>query len=124
MDKPYAAGLDAFDLADIFTVGADHLGMRLDIGDIGHGRFLIAEDNDLGHFWMHRSYEIQLLMIARSGRPARYAALARASASALRSAGFSSTDSPQPQAELWFGLWKVKPVRSVVTSKSIRVPSR
>lgn len=52
------------------------------------------------------------------------AALARASASALRSAGLSSTDSPQPQAELWFGLLKVKPVRSVVTSKSISVPSR
>ena len=59
-----------------------------------------------------------------SSARAKVGAPARASASALRSAGFSSTDSPQPQAELWLGLRKVKPVRSVVFSKSISVPSR
>ena len=39
-------------------------------------------------------------------------------------AGVSSTLSPQPQAEVWLGLLKVKPVRKDVVSKSICVPRR
>ena len=47
---------------------------------------------------------------------------AEASASGL--SGVNSTESPQPQAEVWLGLLKTKPVRSLVTSKYIWVPRR
>lgn len=47
-----------------------------------------------------------------------------AGAKASGLAGVSSTDSPQPQAYVWLGLLNTKPVRRVVTSKSICVPRR
>src|SRR5215475_8610125 len=39
-------------------------------------------------------------------------------------AGVSATDSPQPQAEVWFGLLNTKPDDNLSTLKSISVPSR
>src|ERR1700704_7160038 len=39
-------------------------------------------------------------------------------------AGVSATDSPQPQAEVWFGLLKTKPADSLSILKSISVPRR
>src|SRR5690349_22892212 len=39
-------------------------------------------------------------------------------------AGVSATDSPQPQAEVWFGLLNTKPADSLSILKSISVPSR
>ena len=50
--------------------------------------------------------------------------LARASANAFKSAGFSCTLSPQPHSPVWFGFLKVKPDLSTPSSKSITVPSR
>src|SRR6187551_518444 len=47
-----------------------------------------------------------------------------ASAAAGSAAGVSCTDSPQPQAEVWFGLLNTKVDESLSTLKSISVPSR
>ena len=49
----------------------------------------------------------------RSGNPAKRTARQRDRQAV---AAFSSTDSPQPQADTWFGLWKVNPARNLVTS--------
>ena len=49
----------------------------------------------------------------RSGNPAERTARQRDRQAV---AAFSSTDSPQPQADTWFGLWKVNPARNLVTS--------
>src|SRR5436305_734135 len=47
-----------------------------------------------------------------------------ASALAGSVAGVNCTDSPQPQAEVWFGLLNTKVEDSLSTLKSISVPSR
>src|SRR5947209_3604914 len=47
-----------------------------------------------------------------------------ASTPAESAAGVSCTDSPQPQAEVWFGLLNTKVDESLSTLKSISVPSR
>src|SRR4029079_6403630 len=47
-----------------------------------------------------------------------------ASAPAGSAAGVNCTDSPQPQAEVWFGLLNTKVDDSLSTLKSISVPSR